>query len=110
MSFGKVSKYILSEGEALFIPSHYAHGYECLSSKCSVLYHLEKYRNAKYESGIKFDDKKLKIKWKTKGTKLYQELPQECKNLMKECKPLTEIEKNRKEKQKIIFETWKKSK
>ena len=66
MSFGKVSKFILSEGEALFIPSHYAHGYECLSTKCSVLYHLEKYRNAKYESGIKFDDKKLKIKWKTK--------------------------------------------
>ena len=59
MSFGKVSKFILSEGEALFIPSHYAHGYECLSTKCSVLYHLEKYRNAKYESGIKFDDKKL---------------------------------------------------
>jgi hypothetical protein len=29
---------------------------------------------------------------------------------MKECKPLSEIEKNRKEKQKIIFETWKKSK
>ena len=66
MSFGKVSKFILSEGEALFIPSHFAHGYECLSTKCSVLYHLEKYRNAKYESGIRFDDKKLKIKWKTK--------------------------------------------
>ena len=47
MSFGKVSKFILSEGEALFIPSHFAHGYECLSTKCSVLYHLEKYRNAK---------------------------------------------------------------
>ena len=65
-SFGKVSKFILSEGEALFIPSHYAHGYECLSNKCSVLYHLEKYRNAKYESGIKFNDNGLKIKWMTK--------------------------------------------
>ena len=41
-NFGKVSKFILSEGEALFIPSYYAHGYECLSKKCSVLYHLEK--------------------------------------------------------------------
>jgi hypothetical protein len=29
---------------------------------------------------------------------------------MKECNPLSEIEENRKEKQKIIFETWKKSK
>ena len=64
--FGKISKFVLKEGDALFIPSHYAHGYECLSTKCSVLYHLEKYRNAKYESGVKFDDKKLKIKWKTK--------------------------------------------
>ncbi len=65
-NFGKVSKFILSEGEALFIPSYYAHGYECLSKKCSVLYHLEKYRNAKYESGIKYNDKRFKIKWRTK--------------------------------------------
>ena len=64
--FGKVSKFILKEGEALFIPNFYAHGYECLSNSCSVLYHLEKYRNPKYESGIKINDKKLKIKWKTK--------------------------------------------
>ena len=70
--FSKVSKFILSEGEALFIPSHYAHSYECLTNKCTVLYHLEKYRNAKYESGIKFDDKKLKIKWKTKKPILSQ--------------------------------------
>ena len=43
----------------LFIPKHYGHGYECLSNKCTVLYHLEKYRNAKYESGIIFNDKRL---------------------------------------------------
>jgi hypothetical protein len=29
---------------------------------------------------------------------------------MKECEPLKEIEKNRKEKQKKIFKTWKKTK
>ena len=40
----------------------------------------------------------------------YQELPEECKTLMKECNPLSEIEKNRKEKQKITFDTWKKTK
>ena len=50
------------------------------------------------------------ISWKTKGTELYQNLPNECYNLMKECKPLKEIEKNRKEKQKNIFKTWKKTK
>ena len=50
------------------------------------------------------------LAWKTKGTELYQELPRECKELMQECKPLKEVEKNRKEKQKILFETWKKTK
>ena len=64
--FGKVSKFILNKGDMLFIPDFYAHGYECLTPKCLVLYHLEKYRNAKYESGIKYNDKKLKIKWITK--------------------------------------------
>ena len=64
--FGKVSKFLLKQGDLLFIPSHYAHGYECLENNTLVFYHLEKYRNSKYESGVKFDDKKLKIKWKTK--------------------------------------------
>ena len=50
------------------------------------------------------------ISWKTKGTELYKDLPNECYTLMKECKPLKEIEKNRKEKQKNIFKTWKKTK
>ena len=49
------------------------------------------------------------IKWKKKGTELYQNLPKECRELMKECNPLTKLEKNRKEKQKITFETWKKT-
>ena len=50
------------------------------------------------------------ISWKTKGTELYQDLPNECYTLMKECEPLLDIEKNRKEKQKNIFKTWKKTK
>ena len=50
------------------------------------------------------------ISWKTKGTELYQDLPNECYTLMKKCEPLKEIEKNRKEKQKNIFKTWKKTK
>tara|TARA_B100000405_G_scaffold92264_1_gene64223 strand:+ start:746 stop:1339 length:594 start_codon:yes stop_codon:yes gene_type:complete len=50
------------------------------------------------------------IKWKKKGTELYQNLPKECRELMKECDPLLELEKNRKEKQKITFQTWKKTK
>jgi len=66
-NFGKIYKYILNDGDLLFIPSYYAHGYECLSKKCTVLYHLEKYRDPASERGIPFNDKKLKIKWKTKN-------------------------------------------
>ena len=59
---------------------------------------------------IKGDVSDEMIKWKTKGTKLYQTLPQECRKLMRVCDPLTKIEKDRKEKQKITFDTWKKTK
>ena len=65
-NFGKVSKFLLNEGDMLFIPKHFGHGYECLSNNCTVLYHLETYRHAKYESGIIYNDKKVKSKWNTK--------------------------------------------
>ena len=58
---------------------------------------------------IKGDVSDEMIAWKTKGTELYQELPEECKTLMRECEPLDKIEENRKGKQNTIFETWKKS-
>ena len=64
--FGKVSKFILNEGDILFIPKFYAHGYECLSKKCTILYHLEKYRDVKNEGGISFKDHKISNIWFTK--------------------------------------------
>lgn len=36
------------------------------------------------------------IAWKTKGTRLYQELPKECHDTLKEVEPLTEVPKNMK--------------
>ena len=59
---------------------------------------------------VKGDVSDEMINWKTKGTEQYQELPKECKTLMQECEPLKEIEKDRKEKQKTTFDTWKKTK
>jgi len=59
---------------------------------------------------IKGDVSDEMIRWKIKGTQLYKELPNECKNLMKECSPLSKIEENRKEKQQITFDTWQKTK
>jgi len=64
--FGKVYSFILKAGDVILVPNYFAHGYECLSSKCIVLYHLENYRDPKNECGIQYNDKKLKINWNSK--------------------------------------------
>ena len=45
------------------------------------------------------------LNWKTEGTKLYQQLPKQCKSMLKACEPLREIEKNRPN-QKINYQPW----
>jgi len=45
------------------------------------------------------------IAWKSKGTQLYQALPQECRETLKECEPLREPEANRPS-QEAILSTW----
>jgi len=47
------------------------------------------------------------IKWKSKGTELYKNLPAELFATLKPCEPLTKIPVNRR-KQKSIYKTWKK--
>jgi len=47
--------------------------------------------------------------WKSKGTKLYQQLPTELHDTLKECEPLREVPKDR-EDQEMGYETWKSSK
>jgi len=49
------------------------------------------------------------IAWKTQGTALYQALPKECHNTLKEVEPLREIEANR-PKQEAMYSTWEKIK
>lgn len=45
------------------------------------------------------------ISWKTKGTELYQALPKECFDTLKEVEPLREIETDRPS-QEVMFTTW----
>ena len=71
---------------------------------------MKNYNNYALGKWTKGDFSDNMIDWKSKGTALYQELPEECKTLMKECEPLSEIEIDRKEKQNITFNTWKKTK
>ncbi len=49
------------------------------------------------------------IAWKTQGTALYQQLPQDCRDSLKECTPLTEAEANR-PMQDDSYKIWKDSK
>lgn len=49
------------------------------------------------------------IAWKTEGTKLYQQLPADCKNGLKECEPLREAEAHR-AKQTGDYKTWNETK
>ncbi|MBK8879549.1 MAG: transferase hexapeptide repeat family protein [Haliscomenobacter sp.] len=46
------------------------------------------------------------IAWKTNGTRLYQQLPDACRNYLEPCEPLRELPGNRPD-QEILFETWK---
>ena len=45
------------------------------------------------------------IKWKTMGTQLYQKLPSECHDTLKECEPLREPEADRPT-QEAMYTTW----
>lgn len=49
------------------------------------------------------------IAWKTKGTKLYQQLPKELHKTLQECEPLREEPEDRKD-QVVGYETWGKEK
>ena len=49
------------------------------------------------------------LAWKSGGTKIYQGLPRECMNTLKECEPLREIQKGQPS-QKINYKPWKETK
>ena len=49
------------------------------------------------------------IAWKTKGTQLYQTLPKDCYDSLRECDPLREMPKDRPA-QESLYDTWNKIK
>ena len=60
-NFGKVFKFKLKEKNILYIPKGFAHGYVSLSKESILIYYMNNYRDSKSESGIRWNDKKLKI-------------------------------------------------
>ena len=67
----------------LFIPKGFAHAFLVLSDESIVSYKVDNFYNFKYESGIRYDDLRLKINW---------ELGQNKINLSKKDKKLDFIE------------------
>ena len=56
----------LKEGDSLFIPSEFAHGYKCIARENVLLYFLSKNYNQNNQKGIFWKDSTLKIKWNIK--------------------------------------------
>ena len=67
-TFLKHFKIILSEKNctSVYIPQGFAHGFLGMEKENLVMYGCTKYRNKKSETGIKWNDKNLKINWKIK--------------------------------------------
>tara|TARA_B100000989_G_C19349240_1_gene388356 strand:- start:18 stop:542 length:525 start_codon:yes stop_codon:yes gene_type:complete len=67
-TFGKYFSIYLSGdiNRSLLIPPGFAHGFYTLADKTILLYKCSKYRHAKSETGIFWNDKDLKIKWPVK--------------------------------------------
>ena len=64
-TFGKSFKIILSQKNAtsLYIPRGFAHAYLSYDVENIIYYKLDNFYKPKFEDGIIFNDKKLKIKW-----------------------------------------------
>tara|TARA_B110001452_G_C14932356_1_gene326017 strand:+ start:11 stop:544 length:534 start_codon:yes stop_codon:yes gene_type:complete len=67
-TFGKHFKIIISDkdGKTIYIPPGFAHGFLGLDTENIITYHCTNYRSKVNEMGIKWNDKKLKIKWPKK--------------------------------------------
>ena len=67
-TFGKYYSVVLSDenGKSISIPEGFAHGFIGLDKENIVYYFNTKYRSAKHEAGLIWNDKDLKIKWPVK--------------------------------------------
>ena len=68
-TFGKYVSVVISDKSdfSFYIPKGFAHGFLCLSNKCTVNYKCSQYRDPKSEKTLSWNDKNVKIKWPTKN-------------------------------------------
>ena len=67
-TYGKYVGLTMSDKDnfSFFIPKGFAHGFVCLSKKCTVYYKCSNYRNSQSETTIAWNDKTVNIKWPIK--------------------------------------------
>ena len=67
-TFGKYVSVIMSDKSdfSFYIPSGFAHGFLCLSNKCTVNYKCSRYRDVESEKTLNWNDSFLNIKWPVK--------------------------------------------
>jgi len=67
-TFGKHFSVIISDNSdfSLYIPKGFAHGFLCMSKKCTINYKCSEYRDPNSEITLDWQDKNVNIKWPTK--------------------------------------------
>jgi dTDP-4-dehydrorhamnose 3,5-epimerase len=67
-SFGKYFSIVISDKSdfSFYIPEGFAHGFLCISKKCTVNYKCSEYRNPKSETTLQWNDEFVAIKWPVK--------------------------------------------
>ena len=67
-TFGKYFSLTISHNDdfSFFIPKNFAHGFLCLSDKCTINYKCSDYRFSDYERTLKWNDPDIGIKWPIK--------------------------------------------
>ncbi len=81
-TYGKYYSIILSKknSKKIFIPHGFGHGYLCLSKNCEIIYLTSGKYSKKNSRYIKWNDKNLAIKWKTKNKVILSEEDKKAKN------------------------------
>ena len=54
----------------LYIPEGFAHGFQCLTDNCGLIYHHTEFYKPDVEAGVRFDDPMVTIQWPLEVTNL----------------------------------------
>tara|TARA_X000001036_G_scaffold252066_1_gene234653 strand:- start:614 stop:1135 length:522 start_codon:yes stop_codon:yes gene_type:complete len=68
-TFGKYVSIVISDKSdfSFYIPKGFAHGFLCLSKKCTVNYKCSTYRSKNHEKTLSWKDQSVNIKWPVKN-------------------------------------------